>query len=79
MAQCRALAMEPVPAAIIARQREATFLPIEGGFIKALRRALEAQPSGLFRAALCGVPLLSHPLNTPVGVFAHACRVFQIS
>ena len=46
--------MHAVASAIIARQREGNFLPIEGGLTSALRRVLEAQPGGLFRAALCG-------------------------
>ena len=52
--ECRPGAMEPVPRSITARQQKAAFLTIEGGLIKAIRRTLEAQPGGLFRAALCG-------------------------
>ena len=46
--------MEPKPSCIIAQQHMTDFFPIEGGLMNSLRRALEAQPGGLFRAALCG-------------------------
>lgn len=54
--------MDPKPSCIIAQQHMAEFFAIRGGLMKSLRRALEAQPGGLFRAALCGA------LAAPAGV-----------
>lgn len=47
--------VDPEPSAIAAVQRAADFVPVEGGFVRLLRDALQAQP-GLYRAALCGAP-----------------------
>ena len=45
--------VDPEPSAIAAVQRAADFMPVDGGFVRLLRDALQAQP-GMYRAALCG-------------------------
>ena len=46
--------MEPVPTVIIQRQQEASIQRIDGNLIAGVRRCLNAQRGGLFRAALSG-------------------------
>jgi len=45
--------IDPVPSVILAEQKPASFLHVDGGIVRLLRDALRAQP-GLHRAALCG-------------------------
>ena len=49
--------LAPEPRAIAAVQRAADFMPVEGGLVRLLYDALQAQP-GMYRAALCGTPCL---------------------